>query len=194
VTPASTASYVLCGTLQVLLFLGFSYLGAFVLVAGLEWIAITAGTGFSGIYWQAFLFGGMGLVVMCVAPILAKWLLIGRWKREEFPVWSLAYFRFWLVKALVRSSPLVLFAGSPIYLLYLRALGARIGRGVVIFSGNVPVCTDLLTVGGGTCHPQGRALRLLPGARRPDPDGCGQPRRGGGRRRADGDRHRDLDG
>ena len=148
VTPASTASYVICGTLQVLLFLGFSYLGSFVLVAGLEWVA--AGTGFSSIYRRAFLFGGMGLVVMCVAPILAKWLLIGRWKREEFPVWSLAYFRFWLVKALVRSSPLVLFAGSPIYLLYLRALGARIGRGVVIFSGNVPVCTDLLTVGGGS--------------------------------------------
>ena len=48
------------------------------------------------------------------------------------------------------SNPLVLFVGSPLYPLYLRALGAKIGRGVVIFSRNVPVCTDLLTIGDGT--------------------------------------------
>ena len=36
------------------------------------------------------------------------------------------------------------------YVLYLRALGARIGRGVAIFSHSVPVCTDLLTIGAGT--------------------------------------------
>ena len=35
-------------------------------------------------------------------------------------------------------------------MLYLRALGAKVGRGVAIFSPNVPVCTDLLTIGDGT--------------------------------------------
>jgi hypothetical protein len=57
----------------------------------------------------------------------------------------------------VRSSPLVLFAGSrsltstslPLCVPYLRALGARVRRGVTIFSQNVPLCTDLLT-GDGT--------------------------------------------
>ena len=34
--------------------------------------------------------------------------------------------------------------------LYLRALGAKVGRGVVIFSTHVPICTDLLTIGEGT--------------------------------------------
>ena len=47
-------------------------------------------------------------------------------------------------------NPLVLFVGSPLYVLYLRALGAKIGRGVAIFSRSVPVCTDLLTIGDGT--------------------------------------------
>jgi non-ribosomal peptide synthetase-like protein len=56
-----------------------------------------------------------------------------------------------LVKTLIRSNPLAfLFVGSPLYALYLRALGAKVGRGVVIFSRNVPVCTDLLTIGDGT--------------------------------------------
>ena len=35
-------------------------------------------------------------------------------------------------------------------MLYLRALGAKIGRGVTILSPTVPVCTDLLTIGAGT--------------------------------------------
>ena len=80
----------------------------------------------------------------------SKWVLIGRWKPRQIRVWSLAYLRFWLVKTLVQVSPLALFVGSPLYAFYLRALGAKVGRGVAIFSRNVPVCTDLLTIGAGT--------------------------------------------
>lgn len=88
---------------------------------------------------------------MCTLPILAKWILIGRWKPEQIRIWSLAYVRFWIVKTLIRSNPAALmFIGSPLYILYLRALGARIGPGVAIFSRRVPVCTDLLTIGAGT--------------------------------------------
>ena len=50
-------------------------------------------------------------------PIVAKWVLVGRWKRRQIPLWSLAYLRFWVVKTLIRTSPLVLFAGSPLYVL-----------------------------------------------------------------------------
>ncbi len=53
-------------------------------------------------------------------------------------------------QTLIRTSPVRLFAGSPLYVLYLRALGARIGKGVTILSHTIPVCTDLLTVGEGT--------------------------------------------
>ena len=42
-----------------------------------------------------------------------------------------------------------MFRGSPLFVLYLRALGARIGRGVVIFPQIVPTCSDLLTIGDG---------------------------------------------
>src|SRR5205814_1815349 len=59
--------------------------------------------------------------------------------------------RFWIVKTLIRSSLAArLFIGTPLYVLYLRALGAKIGPGVVIFSRRVPICTDLLTIGAGT--------------------------------------------
>jgi non-ribosomal peptide synthetase-like protein len=82
-------------------------------------------------------------------PVLLKWLLVGRWKPQEIPVWSLAYFRFWVVRTLVQRNPMALFVGTPLYLFYLRALGAKVGRGAAVFSRNVPVCTDMLTIGDG---------------------------------------------
>ncbi len=147
-TPASRLQYVLCGTLQLLFFLGYSYLAAFVLERGYKWIS--AGSGVLDMYLRSVVFGGASFLVVCSLPILVKWLLIGHWRPREIRIWSLTYFRFWLVKTLVRANPLVLFAGSPLYVLYLRALGAKVGRGVAIFSPNVPVCTDLLTIGEGT--------------------------------------------
>jgi non-ribosomal peptide synthetase-like protein len=146
--PASTPQYLLCGALQSVVFLGYVFLGALILDRGYEWIS--AATGLIDIYVRSMVFGGASFLALCTVPILAKWMLIGRWKPQEIPVWSLAYVRFWIVKILVRSNPLVLFVGSPLYVLYLKALGAKIGRGVAIFSRTVPVCTDLLTIGDGT--------------------------------------------
>jgi non-ribosomal peptide synthetase-like protein len=147
-TPVSTPQYVLCGALQLLAFLGYSYLAGFVTAQGFGWIS--EGSGLIDIYLRAVLFGGALFVGVCTLPILAKWLLVGRWKPQQIRIWSLGYVRFWVVKTLVRANPLVLFAGSPLYSLYLRALGAKVGRGVVIFTPHVPVCTDLLTIGAGT--------------------------------------------
>ena len=95
-------------------------------------------------------FGAAMFLILSVTPILAKWILVGRWKPGTIRIWSLAYLRFWVVKTLTRANPLVLFAGSPLYVLYLRLLGAKIGKGVVIFSRKVPACPDLLTVGDNT--------------------------------------------
>jgi non-ribosomal peptide synthetase-like protein len=146
--PIDKPRYVLCGALQLLFFLGYSYLAAFVMVVGSEWIS--AGSGLIDIFLRSVLFGAVGFLGVCTLPLLAKWVLIGRWRPQRIRIWSLAYLRFWVVKTLVRSNPLVLFVGSPLYVLYLRALGAKVGRGVAIFSRTVPVCTDLLTIGEGT--------------------------------------------
>ncbi|MFJ7201264.1 MULTISPECIES: Pls/PosA family non-ribosomal peptide synthetase [unclassified Streptomyces] len=148
VTPVRTVRYALCGTLQFLLFVGYSFLAGLVADRGYSWVS--AGTGVIDIYLRSFIFGGVGFVALCTFPIAAKWLLVGRWKPSEFPVWGLAYLRFWTVKVLIHANPMIFFVGNPLYVLYLRALGARIGKGVTILSRNVPVCTDLLTVGAGT--------------------------------------------
>jgi len=146
--PVGTLRYLLCGALQFLAFLGYCYVVGVVADLGSGWIS--AGTGLVDIYLRSVLVGGAGLLGMCALPILVKWLLVGRWKPQEIRIWSLAYLRFWIVKTLVRLNPLVLSVGSPLYVFYLRALGAKIGRGAAIFSRNVPVCTDLLVIGAGT--------------------------------------------
>jgi non-ribosomal peptide synthetase-like protein len=148
-TPTSTPEYVLCGALQLLLFLGYCYLAALAAAQGYEWIS--AGSSGVEIYVRLVLFSGAGFLVVCTVPIVAKWMLIGRWQPQQIRIWSLAYVRFWIVKTLIRSNPgALLFIGSPLYVLFLRALGAKIGPGVAIFSRRVPVCTDLLTIGAGT--------------------------------------------
>ncbi|MFF3848227.1 Pls/PosA family non-ribosomal peptide synthetase [Streptomyces sp. NPDC002328] len=146
--PAGTPHYVLCGVLQLLAFLGYAYLIAVIAERGYEWIS--AGSGAAELYLRSVLFGAAAFVGLCALPVIVKWALVGRWKPREIRVWSLPYVRFWIVKTLIRSDPLVLFHGSPLYLFYLRALGAKVGRGVVILSKTVPVCTDLFTVGDDT--------------------------------------------
>ncbi|MGR4880426.1 Pls/PosA family non-ribosomal peptide synthetase [Streptomyces sp. LARHCF249] len=145
---AGTAQYLLCGTLQFLAFLGYCYVAALATVRGFEWVG--AGTGVLDVYLRSVLVGSAGFAGLCMVPIVAKWTLIGRFTPREFPVWSLTYMRLWLVKSLLRTSPVRLFIGSPLYVAYLRALGAKIGRNVAIFSTHIPVCTDLLTIGDGT--------------------------------------------
>jgi non-ribosomal peptide synthetase-like protein len=146
--PARTPQVILCGALQLLIFLGYGYLAALLIVQGFEWIS--AASDVLDIYLRSLLSGCAMFLYLFTVPILAKWILIGRWKPRQIRIWSLAYLRFWIVKTLVQRNPIVLFTGSPLFTFYLRTLGAKVGRGVVIFSTHVPICTDLLTIGDGT--------------------------------------------
>src|SRR6266704_204276 len=148
-TQTSAHEHVLCGALQALFYLGYSYLGVFAAVEGYQWLVAGAEGVEKGL--RLVLFGGAAFLIVCAIPIAAKWLLIGRWRPQKIRLWSLAYVRFWVVKSLIWSNPGVyLFVGSPLYGLYLRALGAKVGPRVVIHSLRIPVCTDLLTIGAGT--------------------------------------------
>src|SRR2546428_1094088 len=148
-TPTSAREHVLCGALQALFYLGYSYLGVLAAIQGYQWMV----EGSQGVesYLRLVLFSGVALLVVCAVPIAAKWLIIGRWKPQSIRIWSLAYVRFWIVKTLIRSNlGVYLFVGSPLCGLFLRALGAKVGPRGVILSRHIPVCTDLLTIGAGT--------------------------------------------
>src|SRR5262249_27665090 len=144
----SNLAYFGCGALQLAWFIGWSTIWLWILVIGIQW-TYAAMPDLGETYLRLFvLLLGLSLL-FSVIPIVAKWLLIGTWKKEAIPIWSLRYFRFWAIKTLIRSAPLAQF-GGPIYNLYLRLLGAKIGTNTVIHSQLIPVCTDLISIGRNT--------------------------------------------
>ncbi|HKN96608.1 MAG TPA: Pls/PosA family non-ribosomal peptide synthetase [Pseudonocardiaceae bacterium] len=146
---AGSTAYWCCGALQLLFFLGYTYLVALVVSWAYGWIV--AGSGLLDYYVRTVAFGGSLLLGLCVLPVVLKWVLVGRWKPGRIRVWSLAYLRFWVVKTLVqRNLVVVLCTGTPLYSWYLRALGAHVGRGTMIFSKHIPTCTDLIWIGDRT--------------------------------------------
>ncbi len=145
----SDFSYYGCGALQLLFYAGYGLLVLWILATGLMWTYAAMGDPLA-LYLRSTAFAVAAFAGLTALPIAAKWLLIGRWRPETFPIWSLRYFRFWMVKTLVQSAPVAAFRGSPLHNLYLRLLGAKIGRGVVINALFVPACTDLFSVGDDT--------------------------------------------
>jgi non-ribosomal peptide synthetase-like protein len=83
-----------------------------------------------------------------VVAIAGKRLLAGRLRPGVYPLWGLAYFRWWLAGRFTELPDVHLLASTPWMGLYLRALGARVGRDVVVdvVSMSVP---ELVTIGDG---------------------------------------------
>jgi non-ribosomal peptide synthetase-like protein len=144
----SNLAYVTCGALQAAFYAGYALFGLWVLDTGYEWTA--AASSALELYARAVLFAAGAFVALTGVSIAAKWLLIGRFKAQAIPIWSFAYFRFWVVKTLMRTSPITAFTGTPLYNAYLRLLGARIGKGAVLNCRLGPICADLLTIGDDT--------------------------------------------
>eukprot|EP00927_Polykrikos_kofoidii_P034277 TRINITY_DN29101_c0_g1_i1.p1 TRINITY_DN29101_c0_g1~~TRINITY_DN29101_c0_g1_i1.p1 ORF type:complete len:1726 (+),score=207.86 TRINITY_DN29101_c0_g1_i1:73-5178(+) len=83
--------------------------------------------------------------------LILKWLIVGRQKPGSFPLWTVAYFRWWFVDHLVRhqnEKALPLLADTPLISAWLRLLGASVGSGASI---SVVRCSapDLLIIGDG---------------------------------------------
>lgn len=81
--------------------------------------------------------------------IIAKWLLVGRYRAGAYPLWGFYYFRFWLASRLQAGSGVGLLVGTPLLPLYYRLMGARVGRDCTL---NTALCTcwDLIRIGDDT--------------------------------------------
>ena len=84
-----------------------------------------------------------GLLIVAV-----KWLVIGRFRAGNYPLWGFYYLRFWLVKKAVESVPSYLLTGTPYLNAFYRLLGANIGPYVHLNSNRLLVF-DLITIGAG---------------------------------------------
>ncbi|RKF60885.1 hypothetical protein OnM2_046021 [Erysiphe neolycopersici] len=68
-----------------------------------------------------------------VLGIMLKWIIIGRYKAGNYPMWGIYHTRWWIVDKILLVCGKGIFKYTRIsMLMYYRALGARIGCGVVI--------------------------------------------------------------
>jgi non-ribosomal peptide synthetase-like protein len=84
-------------------------------------------------------------MLVCVA---LKWIVIGRYREGDYPLWGFYYWRFWLVHTIYRQFSFSNFEGTPLLPIFSRMMGARIGKDVYIAT----PCQfgDLIEVGEGT--------------------------------------------
>ncbi|MGW5112059.1 Pls/PosA family non-ribosomal peptide synthetase [Nocardia sp. NPDC004123] len=122
----------------------------------LAWLAQTLG------HLPAALLSGVVLLaagaVAGTASVLAKWLLVGRIRTEEHPLWSSFVWRNEVADTFVEHVAAPWFAraatGTPVLNVWLRGLGATIGRGVWCESYWLPEA-DLVTLGDGATVERG---------------------------------------
>ncbi|HSU56208.1 MAG TPA: Pls/PosA family non-ribosomal peptide synthetase, partial [Candidatus Dormibacteraeota bacterium] len=84
-------------------------------------------------------------VMVCI-PIAVKWLVIGRYKAGAYPLWGRYFFRWWLTTTIEAAVPVGYMAGTPLLNIYLRLMGARIGRNAHLHSDTFAIY-DLLSIG-----------------------------------------------
>ncbi|CAL1516709.1 Pls/PosA family non-ribosomal peptide synthetase [Chitinophaga sp. MM2321] len=93
------------------------------------------------------------LGMFCLLPLLfsiliivTKWLIIGKMKAGDYPLWGTYYFRWWLVKTMQRLMPSQFLNGTPLYPAFLRMLGVKIAPDAQL--GAVTIgAEDLVTIG-----------------------------------------------
>lgn len=120
-------------------------------LASLQALALRFGYGWTG------LAGGVVLLIAGAVAggiaVLAKWIVIGRIRAVEHPLWSSFVWRNEVSDTFVETVAAPWFAraasGTPVMNLWLRALGAKIGRGVWCETYWLPEA-DLVTLGKGS--------------------------------------------
>ena len=120
-------------------------------LAALQAVALRAGYG-----WAALSGGIVLLIAGAIAggiAVAAKWLVVGRIRNDEHPLWSSFIWRNEVSDAFVETVAAPWFAraasGTPVMNLWLRGLGAKIGRGVWCETYWLPEA-DLVTLGDGS--------------------------------------------
>ncbi|MFB6720369.1 Pls/PosA family non-ribosomal peptide synthetase [Kribbella sp. NPDC056345] len=116
--------------------------------------------------WAALLLSGAvilaaGAVAGGMATV-AKWVIVGRTRAVEYPLWSSFVWRNEVVDSFVELVAAPWFAnaaaGTPVLALWLRSLGAKIGKGVWCETYWLPEA-DLITLGDGATVNRGCVLQ-----------------------------------
>jgi non-ribosomal peptide synthetase-like protein len=104
------------------------------------------------------------LIVFCLVPpllvfisILGKWIIIGKMKEGDYPLWGTYYFRWWIVNAMQDVVPVQFFNGTPLYPIYLRLRGVKVAADAQLSSFKLGA-EDLVSIGSDVSISSGVVL------------------------------------
>ncbi|MEV4316594.1 Pls/PosA family non-ribosomal peptide synthetase [Actinocrispum sp. NPDC049592] len=133
---------------------------AVLVLGGFEALASRFGFAVAALLSGAVLFGA-GLIASAVTTV-AKWVLVGRFKAVEHPLWSSFVWRNELADTFVEvlAGPWLVSPslGTPVLTTWLRTMGARIGKGVYLDTYWLPEA-DLVSLGDGVSVNRGCVLQ-----------------------------------
>jgi non-ribosomal peptide synthetase-like protein len=146
--PVSPTKFALCGLAQIvpILFLFLVYSVEFLVpYLVFDFHALRGRIG-----WAILAAYGVFVVIppiLSMMAIVAKWLLLGKVKPGEHPLYGVFYFRWWLAERLTALVNVKLIADSALYPFFLRAMGSRIGSFCHLGTMSVGACGDLVEIG-----------------------------------------------
>ncbi len=105
----------------------------------------------------------INIAVVAIA-IAAKWAIIGRTKPGRYPLWGVYYYRWWLARRFLGLVHTKWFQGSPLLPLYMKAIGAKIGKNTLLSEIDAGAM-DLISVGDGASIGNNAVLRQCAGRR-----------------------------
>ena len=92
------------------------------------------------------LFAGFQVFNIAIAAAV-KWLVVGKTRPGRYPMWGSYYFRIWVAEHFGMLAHESWLQGTPLYASYLRMMGAKIGRDVMVGSLVKFEMHDLVTIG-----------------------------------------------
>ncbi|MDQ1252321.1 MAG: hypothetical protein QG646_1442 [Euryarchaeota archaeon] len=151
--PASSIKHALCGIGQAMSIYSISLLASILILAIIYYMYNMYSSGTLNVETVVYisiallLIGVVLFPILLFLPIIVKWVVIGRYKPGKYPLWGAYYFRWWFVR-LFQGIP-ALFVGTPLMPVYLRLMGAKVGKDCYIGTNNIQIF-DLISIGEKT--------------------------------------------
>jgi len=148
VYEVSTLQYYLCNALQTLsLFLVYGLLAIEVIFPYLSYYYfLVEGYSHFSAFMSAAIFYLLIPPALSTIAIFFKWLIVGKLKEGDYPLWGWYYFRWWFWKALKRLLPSQFIVDTPLYPRYLRFLGVKVADSAQLSLLSIGA-EDLVTIG-----------------------------------------------
>ncbi len=156
---ASAFQYYACNLLQTLsLFLIYGLLAIEVVFPYLSYYYfLTEGHSYLSALFSATVSYLLIPPTLAIVALVLKWLIIGRIKEGDYPLWGWYYFRWWLWKALKRLLPSQYITDTPLYPRYLRLLGVKVHPSAQLSLLAIGA-EDLVTIGRNVSTSSGCAI------------------------------------